>query len=176
MWKPRKEEEQGSAATTSTGYSTGERSMNSPRATQLEQARIGKGVQVKGEISGAEDLYIDGAVEGSISLSEQVLTIGPNGKVHASVDAGQVVGQGEVDGNISAKRVELRSSAKVVGDVSTERIVIEDGAYLKGSVDVHKPSESRQESAAAATVSTSSKSMPERAPVFAHAGMEEKKA
>src|SRR5581483_6945605 len=136
----------------------------------------GKGVQVKGEISGAEDLYIDGEVEGSVSLGEQVLTIGPNGKVRASINAGQVVVQGTIDGNITAKRVELRSSANVVGDVSTERIVMEDGAYLKGSVDVQKTTPARQESAVAAAVSASATPSPEPAAAYAHAGMEEKKA
>jgi cytoskeletal protein CcmA (bactofilin family) len=172
MWKPRKEEDLGS--TTPTGYSVGQ-SMNSPRVTQPDQARIGKGVQVKGEISGAEDLYIDGEVQGSISLREQVLTIGPNGKVRAAINAGQAVVHGTVDGNITAKRVELKSSAKVIGDVSTERIIMEDGAYLKGSVDVHKQSEARQESVAAAAAPSSSTPMPEPVPAFAHAGMQEKK-
>jgi len=178
MWKPRKEEDHSStAAITPTGYSAAERSMNSPRATQPEQSRIGKGLRLKGEISGAEDLYIDGEVQGSISLRDHVLTIGPSGKVHAGINAGQVVINGAVHGNINAKRVELKSSANVVGDVSTERIVIEDGAYLKGGVDVHKGGmpESRQESVAAAAVTSSSKPVSEPSPAFAHAGVEEKK-
>ena len=178
MWKPRKEEDDpSSTATTPTGYSAGQRSMNSPRATQPEQARIGKGLHVNGEISGAEDLYIDGEVQGSISLRDQMLTIGPNGKLHSTINAGQVVVHGAVTGNITAKRVELKSSANVVGDVSTERIVMEDGAFLKGGVDVQKQGmpEARQESVAAAAVTSSPKPVPEPAPAFAHAGMQQKK-
>ena len=173
MWKPRKEDEN----PTPTGYATGEKSMNSPRATQMEQAHIGKGLHVKGEISGAEDLLIDGDVQGSVTLREQVLTIGPRGKVHASINAGQVIVLGTVNGNINAKRVELRSSANVTGDVSTERIIMEDGAYLKGGVDVHKPTatETRHESVAAAAATSDASPVHEPAPVFAHAGAEEKK-
>ena len=155
--------------------------MNSPRATttQPEQARILKGVKVKGEVSGAEDLYIDGDVEGRITLGEHALSIGPNGRVEAvSIDAGQVVVHGSVTGNITAKRVELKSTARVVGDVSTERIIMEDGAYLKGGVDVHKPSpkqEARQESAAAAAVSSQAALVPGPQPEYAHAAGEQKK-
>jgi len=174
MWKPRKEDE---TNLTPTGYATSEQSMNSPRMTQSERAQIGKGLQVNGEISGAEDLLIDGDVQGSIALREQVLTIGPSGHVRASINAGQVIVHGTVNGNISAKRVELKSSANVTGDVSTERIIMEDGAYLKGGVDVHKPSatEARHETVAAAAASSESVPMREPAPAFAHAGMAEKK-
>jgi cytoskeletal protein CcmA (bactofilin family) len=171
VWKPRSEEER----STTPGGAPIQQPMNTPRMAQPDQARIGKGVQVNGEISGAEDLYVDGEVQGSITLRDQVLTIGPNANVRASIDAGQVIVQGAINGNITAKRVELKGTAKVVGDVSTERIVMEDGAYLKGGVDVHKAErESRQESKAAAA-SSSTASTPEEAPVLAHAGSEEKK-
>src|ERR1700722_683684 len=102
-------------------------------------AQIGKSVVVKGELSGSEDLYVDGQVEGSIALKGNSLTVGPNGQVKASVDAKGVVVQGKLDGNIQASdRVDLRKSAIVTGDISAQRISIEEGAYLKGKVEIHR--------------------------------------
>src|SRR6266481_8387049 len=109
--------------------------MSAPLSADL--AQIGKSVFVKGELSGSEDLYVDGQVEGSIALKGNSLTVGPNGQVKASVDAKGVVVQGKLDGNIQASdRVELRKSAVVNGDISTQRISIEEGAFLKGKVDI----------------------------------------
>jgi cytoskeletal protein CcmA (bactofilin family) len=102
-------------------------------------AQIGKSVVIKGELSGSEDLYLDGQVEGSIALKGNSLTVGPNGKVKASIEAKGVVVQGSLEGNVQAtERVELRKSAMVTGDIATKRISIEEGAYLKGKVDVQK--------------------------------------
>ena len=102
-------------------------------------AQIGKSVFVKGELSGSEDLYVDGQVEGSIALKANNLTVGPNGQVNATVEAKGVVVQGKLEGNISASdRVELRKSAYVTGDISTQRISIEEGAYLKGKVEIQR--------------------------------------
>ena len=102
-------------------------------------AQLGKSVIVKGELSGSEDLYVDGQVEGSIALEGNNLTVGPNGQVKASVDAKGVVVQGKLDGNIQVSdRVELRKSAIVNGDISAQRISIEEGAFLKGKVDIQR--------------------------------------
>jgi cytoskeletal protein CcmA (bactofilin family) len=117
---------------------TGERPMSAP-ASGLGLAQIGKSVIVKGELSGSEDLYVDGQVEGTIALKGNSLTVGPNGQVKASVEAKAVVVQGKLEGNIQASdRVELRKSAIVTGDISTQRISIEEGAFLKGKVDIHR--------------------------------------
>jgi cytoskeletal protein CcmA (bactofilin family) len=104
-----------------------------------EFAHIGKSVVIKGELSGSEDLYLDGQVEGSILLKGNNLTVGPNGQVKANVNAKGVIVQGKLEGNLAASdRVELRKSAIVTGDISTQRIAIEEGAYLKGKVDISK--------------------------------------
>ncbi len=109
--------------------------MSAPLSADL--AQIGKSVVIKGELSGSEDLYVDGQVEGSISLKNHSLTVGPNGQVKASVEAKGLVVQGKLEGNVQASdRVELRKSAVVTGDISTQRISIEEGAYLKGKVDI----------------------------------------
>ncbi|HZQ67524.1 MAG TPA: polymer-forming cytoskeletal protein [Terriglobales bacterium] len=104
-----------------------------------DYAHIGKSVTIKGELSGSEDLYIDGQVEGSIELKGNNLTIGPNGKVRANVNAKSVTVQGKLDGNIRAtEHTQLRSSAVTVGDIVSQRLSIEDGAYFKGKIDVQK--------------------------------------
>jgi cytoskeletal protein CcmA (bactofilin family) len=106
---------------------------------RADVAHIGKSVLVKGELSGSEDLYLDGEVEGSIDLQEHSLTIGPHGRVRANVKARDVVVHGKVDGNIhGTERVELKRSAVLMGDISTQRIVIEDGAFFKGAIDIKK--------------------------------------
>jgi len=102
-------------------------------------AQIGKSVFIKGELSGSEDLYLDGQVEGSIALKGNSLTVGPNGQLKGGVEAKGVVVQGRLEGNIQAsERVELRKTAVVIGDITTQRILIEEGASLKGKIDTHR--------------------------------------
>lgn len=115
------------------------RSMEPLRTDRNDVAHIGKSVVIKGELSGSEDLYVDGEVEGSIDLKEHSLTIGPHGRVRANVHAREIVVHGKVDGNLNGTdRVELKRSAVQVGDIATQRIVIEDGAYFKGAIDIRK--------------------------------------
>ena len=103
----------------------------------VEQATIGRSLVIKGEVSGTESLYIDGRIEGKISLPENRLTIGRNGVVQANINAREVVVMGKVTGNIECTdRVDIRSEGQVTGDVSTLRISVEDGAVLKGGIEV----------------------------------------
>jgi cytoskeletal protein CcmA (bactofilin family) len=103
-------------------------------------ATIGKAVKIIGQIHSKEDLYVDGDVEGTVEAPEHRLTIGPNGTVHATVKAREVVALGSIQGNVeAAERIEIKKEAKLVGDIRTARIVIEDGAYFKGSIDITKP-------------------------------------
>jgi cytoskeletal protein CcmA (bactofilin family) len=105
-----------------------------------DQAVISKGLFVKGEISGTESLYIDGKVEGSISLPGNRVTVGRNGQVSANVTAREVVVLGKVKGNVSATdRVDIRAEGALSGDVAAARISIEDGAFFKGGIDIRKP-------------------------------------
>lgn len=111
-----------------------------PDAQRGGSATIGKAVKIVGQIYSKEDLFVDGDVEGTVELLEHRLTIGPNGKVQASVKAREVVVLGSIQGNVEANdRLEIRKDAKLVGDIKTARIVIEDGAYFKGSIDIVKP-------------------------------------
>src|SRR5229473_249379 len=100
---------------------------------------IGKSIVIKGELSGSGNVYLDGELEGSVELLEANLTVGPDGRIRANVQARSIVVHGRMDGNLyGIKRVELKKSAVVVGDIYTPRIVIEDGVSLKGSVLVQK--------------------------------------
>jgi cytoskeletal protein CcmA (bactofilin family) len=103
-------------------------------------ATIGKAVKIVGQIYSKEDLFVDGDLEGTVEAMEHKLTIGPNGTVHASVRAREVVALGTIQGNVeAADKIEIRKDAKLVGDIKTARIIIEDGAYFKGSIDIVKP-------------------------------------
>ena len=103
----------------------------------MEQAMIGRSLTIKGEVSGSESLYIDGRIEGSISIPDSRVTIGRNGVVAANIAAREVVIMGKVHGNIQCSdRLDIRSEGSLTGDVITQRISVEDGAVLKGSVQV----------------------------------------
>jgi cytoskeletal protein CcmA (bactofilin family) len=102
-------------------------------------ARLGASLHVKGEISGNEDLLIDGSVEGLVQLDERKLTVGATAKVTADIIAREVVVYGTVKGNLRAKdRIEIKKDGSVNGDLTTARIMIEDGAYFKGSIEIDK--------------------------------------
>jgi cytoskeletal protein CcmA (bactofilin family) len=108
--------------------------LDSPRGSA---AVLGKSVIVKGQIVSREDLTIDGEVEGTVELQEHRLTVGPNGKVRASVKAREIVVLGTIHGNVeTTDKIDIRKEAKLVGDIKTARIVIEDGAYFKGNIDI----------------------------------------
>lgn len=139
--------------------------MENPR---VDLAHIGKSVVIKGELSGSEDLYVDGEVEGNIDLRNQSLTIGPNSKIRASVFAKEVAVHGKVDGNVTAtNKVELKKSAVFNGDISTQRIVVEDGAFFKGSIDIHKGEPAKAQGASASSSSSSAGTTQSSAPVVA---------
>src|SRR5690242_80128 len=104
-----------------------------------DMVNIGKSVVIKGELSGSEDLTIEGHVEGRIDLKDNVLTIGPNGKIKAEVFAKSVVVLGEVTGNVTAsEKVDIRDNGSVDGDIASPRVAIAEGAHFRGSVDMQR--------------------------------------
>ena len=104
-----------------------------------DMVNIGKSVVIKGELSGSEDLTIKGHVEGRIDLKDNVLTIGPNGKIKAEVFAKAVVVLGEVTGNVTAsEKVDIRDNGSVDGDIASPRVAIAEGAHFRGSVDMQR--------------------------------------
>lgn len=113
-------------------------------------AQLGRSVFIRGELSGSEDVYVDGQVEGTIQLNGNSLTIGPNGRIRANISAKNVTVNGSVDGNIEAgERTDLRKSAVVKGDVKTRRIAIEEGAYFTGKMEILGDNKPQAGSAAA---------------------------
>jgi cytoskeletal protein CcmA (bactofilin family) len=112
---------------------------NRAPVTAGDQASIGKGLFIKGEITGTESLFIDGKVEGTIALPGNRVTVGRNGQVAASITAREIVILGKVRGNITATdRVDIRAEGALTGDVTAARISIEDGAFFKGGIDIKK--------------------------------------
>ncbi|MFZ0663746.1 MAG: polymer-forming cytoskeletal protein [Acidobacteriaceae bacterium] len=105
--------------------------------TEASAASIGKSVQIHGEVKGSEDLVVDGTIEGTITLSESRLTIGPNAHVKANVSARDVIILGELVGDVSASgRVELRAGSNLKGDIHAARLSIEENAILAGKVEL----------------------------------------
>jgi cytoskeletal protein CcmA (bactofilin family) len=98
---------------------------------------IGKGICIRGEISGAEDFFLDGVVEGNINLEEKRLTVGPNGLAQAEIVTGDLVVFGRVEGSVKASaRTELKRTACFIGDLTASRLSIEDSASMQGYVDL----------------------------------------
>ena len=130
-----------------------------------ERAAIGRSITIRGDVTGDEDLLIQGRVDGSVSLREHAITVGPDGVVKASI-VGRVVSiEGRVEGNISAdEQIVLRSSAWVQGDVSAPRVVLEDGAKFRGGVEMGEGNERSGQNSASA------KAKPSSEPVEAMAG------
>jgi cytoskeletal protein CcmA (bactofilin family) len=130
---------------------------------------IGKSVIIKGELNGSEDLTIEGQVEGKIELRQNVLTIGPNGKIKAQVFAKSVIILGEVTGNVTAtEKVDIRDNGSVDGDIAAPRVAIAEGAHFRGSIDMQrtgakgeiKPAENKTEQKPATPVTPAAQPTP----------------
>src|SRR5437879_10755720 len=125
-------------------------------------ACISQGIKIKGEVIGSEDLFVDGVVEGKLSLTtNSCLTVGPNGHVKADVVAREVIVRGKIDGKVTGRdKVQLWSTGQVTGEVLTDRLAIEDGALLRGKVEAGRQAKKAPEvkvSAATATASATGK-------------------
>src|ERR1700687_513304 len=120
-----------------------------PATSPLDQANIGRSLVIKGDVTGAESLFIDGRVEGSINFADHRVTVGRNGIVAANIIAKEVVIMGKVQGNVEcADRLDIRSEGLLSGDVITHRISVEEGAILKGGVEVRNPEKKDQKTQA----------------------------
>lgn len=116
---------------------------NTPSATRLSgsnarnSARLGASIEIKGQITGEEDIQIDGKVHGPISLRGHQLTVGATAQLNSEISAREVVVYGKVIGNVhSRERVDVKTDGSVIGDISTARISIEDGAHFKGRIEI----------------------------------------
>ena len=152
------------------------RSSDAARGMEKGPVNIGKSVVIKGELTGSEDLTIEGHVEGKIELRQNVLTIGPNGRIKAQVFAKSVVILGEVTGNVTAsEKVDLRDNGSVDGDIAAPRVAIAEGAHFRGSIDMQragaKPGEAlKSGDAAAKPAAPAVAAPPQSAPQTAPAG------
>lgn len=125
--------------------SAGARQPSAPSARGL--STLGASLEIKGKISGEEDLQIDGKVEGSVALNGQRLTVGRSGQLNSEVWACEVVVYGKLTGNVHASdRVEIKKDGSVTGDIITARISIEDGAYFKGRIEIERTKHSNSDS------------------------------
>lgn len=133
MWK--KEEAEKRAGGRPEGSKDQERS--TPRRSSGDAATIGRSITIRGDVTGDEDLMIQGRVEGSVDLKEHSVTVGPDGEVKADVRGRVVTVEGHVEGNLRAEeQVVLRGSARVLGDIAAARVTLEDGAYFSGGVEM----------------------------------------
>ncbi len=108
-------------------------------STPRHERGIGTRIVFQGELSGSEDLTIEGQVDGNIELRQNVLTIGPNARIKAQVDAKAIVIEGEVTGDITAsERIDIRDNGSVDGDLVAPRVAIADGAHFRGSIDMQR--------------------------------------
>src|SRR5262247_2233416 len=119
--------------------SGGDQTQKETGPMQEEKASIGKSIVINGELSGSEDLTIEGRVDGKIELRDHVLTVGSNGRIKATVSAKAIVVLGQVTGNLNAtEKVDIKETGSVEGDVVAPRVAIADGSHFKGSIDMQK--------------------------------------
>jgi cytoskeletal protein CcmA (bactofilin family) len=108
-------------------------------------ATLGKSLVIKGEVTGSESLYIDGHVEGSIDLPGHRVIVGRNGVISANINAREIVILGKVQGAMTVSdRIDIRSEGSLTGGIVAQRVSIEDGAYLKGTIDIRKSGQKRE--------------------------------
>lgn len=144
-------------ATQSSGSASNSLSLPvSPRAS----ACISQGIRIKGEVTGSEDLFVDGLVEGKLNLtSNSCLTVGPNGTVKADLNAREIIIRGKVEGKVTARdKLQIWSTGVINGEVQTDRLAIEDGALLRGKVEAGRQPGKAAEAKAVAAASSSTPS------------------
>src|SRR5262245_1488389 len=119
--------------------SGGDQTQKETESMHEEKASIGKSIVINGELSGSEDLTIEGRVDGKIELRDHILTVGSNGRIKAQISAKAIVVLGQVTGNLNAtEKVDIKETGSVEGDVVAPRVAIADGSHFKGSIDMQK--------------------------------------
>lgn len=171
MWKKEDAKSQGAAENSSTasGFAKPQSSDSSNSFSDSPRAAvsIGQGIRIKGEVTGTEDLFVDGFVEGKLNLAADCsLTIGPNGNIKADLVAREIIVRGKVEGKVIARdKLQIGSTGEINGEVQTGRLAIEDGATLRGKVEAgrmetSRTAESKAAAAAAASATTKTSSQP----------------
>ena len=159
MWKKDDAKYQGVAESSlgTAGFLQSSDSSSGLSSSPKASASISQGIRIKGEVTGTEDLFVDGFVEGKMNLTANCcLTVGPNGNVKADLNAREIIVRGKVEGKVIARdRLQIGSTGQITGEVQTDRLTIEDGATLRGKVEagkfeVSRPAETKTVAAAAA--------------------------
>jgi cytoskeletal protein CcmA (bactofilin family) len=164
MWK--KEDAKSPALENSAAASVFGRSQSSDSSNPFSDSRaavsIGPGIRIKGEVTGTEDLFVDGFLEGKLNLAANCcLTIGPNGNIKADLVAREIIVRGKVEGKVIAKdKLQIGSTGEINGEVQTGRLAIEDGATLRGKVEAGRVETAKTAAAAAAATTTKPSSQP----------------
>ena len=108
-----------------------------PAARSRAPATIGPSIQISGDVTGNEDVRIEGRVEGTVNLSDNVLTIGKEGQINATANARAIFVEGKVEGDLKAEeQIVIQSSGNVRGNIIAPRVTLEDGCKFKGSIDM----------------------------------------
>lgn len=141
-----------------------------PGPSGQASSTLGRSMTLKGELSGKEDLVVEGQFEGTIDVAEHTVTVGPQGQVKSEIRARQVIVQGSVNGKITAReKIDIRRTGNVVGDLQAAGVAIEDGAYFKGSIEILREGRSEGRPEGRPEVRTESRPEPAARPV-SHAG------
>jgi len=142
-------------------------------AASTDRATIGRSITIRGDVTGDEDLVIQGRVEGSVDLKQHAVTVGAEGQVKASITGRVVIVEGKVVGNVTGhERIVLRSTASVEGDISAPRVVLEDGARFRGGVDMTEAGERGSPAKGANGRDAAKPAEPVKAPAVAEAARE----
>lgn len=166
MWKKEDAKSQGVAENSSAASGFGKSqtfdSSNSFSDSPRAAASIGQGIRIKGEVTGTEDLFVDGYVEGKLNLAADCsLTIGPNGNIKADLIAREIIVRGKVEGKVIARdKLQIGSTGEINGEVQTGRLAIEDGATLRGKVEAGRMETAKTAAAAAASAAAKTSSQP----------------
>src|SRR6267143_6238130 len=144
-----------SATSSSTATSSSPATVGALPTSPRAAACISQGIRIKGEVTGSEDLFVDGIIDGKLNLANGSLTIGPNGRVKADVHAREVIVRGKIEGKVTGRdKVQLWSTGQVTGEVQTDRLAIEDGALLRGRVEAGRQTNKTAEVKASAATAT----------------------
>lgn len=154
MWKKDEQPDAGQPASRTEGASPRIESA-SPTRSGSERATIGPSITIRGEVTGDEDLLIQGRVDGSVDLKQHKVTVGRDGQVKAGIAARVVTIEGKVEGDLIAEeQVILKSSARVEGDIAAPRVTLEDGATFRGGVDMGSSSDRGRRSGMSSSLET----------------------
>lgn len=142
MWNKDRKDEAPAQTSGRQGNGTPPAEPTAPSRATSEQATIGRSIRIKGEVTGDEDLVIQGHVDGTVELDQHAVTVGPDGEVKAAITGRVITVEGHVEGDLSAEeKIVLRSSASVEGDINAPRVMLEDGARFRGGVEMGEVSD-----------------------------------